>query len=298
MSIKIAVVGNCQARPIAQLLQQMNPNIEVTTTAIVHLLKTEEEPQYAPFLEQSDMIIAQLVADNYPCEFVRSQNLRQKYGNKVDSIVNLYFSGYNPELRYVKLPGSGLLDGPLGAYHIQTVLDSWLEGAPTETAASRVESIEYNQKKYDGLSEKSLNDLRQREKNASVPIVDHIEANMSERKLFFTFNHPSALLMQTMIQRLLAQRGISIDSSAPPSVSKLLNEPLNVFTLPVNCYIAEQMQLKFDNPPIYKGRDVTLENNRVVPGGPKTFDLFSITQMFYQIYDANKDALHSVYSVS
>lgn len=56
--IKLVFVGNCQARPIAALLEAMNDQINVTKVAIVHLLKTEQEHEYKAEFEAADYIIA------------------------------------------------------------------------------------------------------------------------------------------------------------------------------------------------------------------------------------------------
>lgn len=103
-TIHVAVLGNCQARPIATLLPLYNPAITVTCVDVVHLLRDEDAPQYAQALRQADVILAQHVADTYPCSFVRNSELVRQYGHKVIFWINLYFRGYNPEL-FIPAPG-------------------------------------------------------------------------------------------------------------------------------------------------------------------------------------------------
>ena len=122
--MKIAVIANCQARPIATLLPEIAPNVEISSVGIVHLLKDQNESEYEPALHEADYIIAQQVAANYPCQFVTSSRLREKYGSKVIPIVNLYYAGYNPEIMYMRLQG-GTLGGPFGDYHLKQILLAW-----------------------------------------------------------------------------------------------------------------------------------------------------------------------------
>jgi len=144
--IKVVVVGNCQARPLAKLLESLNPRITVTTTAIVHLLKNEQWDEYRQAFEEADLIVSQLVFDTYPCEFVRTNYLKECYGEKVVSIVNLYFTGYTPDWFYIRIPGKGTLRGPMGDYHNRTIMKSWREGVSVHVAASRLRDPEYNQR--------------------------------------------------------------------------------------------------------------------------------------------------------
>ena len=41
--MKLVVIGNCQARPLADYIEKLVPTIQVTATPIVHLLKDSDE---------------------------------------------------------------------------------------------------------------------------------------------------------------------------------------------------------------------------------------------------------------
>ncbi|MBW7470472.1 WcbI family polysaccharide biosynthesis putative acetyltransferase [Marinobacter sp. F4218] len=206
--IKIVVVGNCQARPLAKILESLNPRIDVTTTAIVHLLKNENFEEYQPAFDEADLIVSQLVFDSYPCEFVRTSVLKERYGKKVLSIVNLYFTGYTPDWFYIRIPGKGPLKGPMGDYHNRTIFDAWQSGKSISEASSRILSEEYNQK-YVSEPSHSLDLLREREEIVDVKITDVIDKYQTKKRLFFTFNHPSMFLIRRYAKRILAAANIS-----------------------------------------------------------------------------------------
>lgn len=121
--LKLAVIANCQARPIAFLLENAFDNVKVVTTAIVHLLKDEQAEEYEQHFASADFIITQKIADNYPCQFIQTATLRKKYSHKIIEIPNLFYRGYNPELKYYRIPGQGTLTGPMGDYHNELILN-------------------------------------------------------------------------------------------------------------------------------------------------------------------------------
>ena len=62
---------------------------DIATVAIVHLLKDDNEHTHASAFAAADFILAQSVADTYPCRFVQTHTLRSRYGAKVLTWPNL-----------------------------------------------------------------------------------------------------------------------------------------------------------------------------------------------------------------
>ena len=91
--MRVAIVGNCQARPLAEILTAIF-DVEVSTSVIVHLVRPQDEPLHRPGLQSADVILAQRVAENYPTPFVRTEALHAEHGAKVQVWQNLYFAGY------------------------------------------------------------------------------------------------------------------------------------------------------------------------------------------------------------
>ncbi len=213
---KVVVVGNCQARPIATLLEKMSDEVEVTKVAIVHLLKSEQEDEYKPFFEEADYIIAQLVNDNYPCEFVRTDILKKLYGSKVKSIVNLYSSEQTTYLS--NLPKINInIEGPMGIYHFPFVYKCWKDGENVETAIN-VLSNQYSGQK-DLLFNAEYQELKEKEKNSDIKITDYIEEKKC--RLFHTFNHPKNALIIEYVGRILKILKFTTNDIPTPEVEFL-----------------------------------------------------------------------------
>lgn len=202
MSIKIVVVGNCQARPFSILLEKAFYKIEVTCVAIVHLLKNDHITEYKAFFDDSDFIVTQNIADNYPCEFVRTSILKNLYGEKLILIPNLFYRGYTPELRYVRLGSQGTLKGPLGDYQHETILQSYLMGLSTKKCIELMKSPDYWLRQYGNIHSESLSELIKREYFVDVKVTGELREMITQDRLFFTFNHPKVKLIYLMTEKL------------------------------------------------------------------------------------------------
>jgi acetyltransferase-like isoleucine patch superfamily enzyme len=197
--IKVVIVANCQVRPLALLIEMMNKDIDVTKVAVVHLLTSEQEDEYSSFFNEADIIIAQIVQPNYPCEFVRTEQLRKRYGKKVKTIVNIFYEGDTPYLKNLKKDQKAD-NQPFGDYHFPLVFDNWRSGKEISSAVSALEK--QNLSKNLQISKSSLLELKKREEDADVIISDYL-INNNKKRLFYTFNHPTNDLLIEYAARIL-----------------------------------------------------------------------------------------------
>ena len=287
--MKVAILANCQARPLATLLTEIQPDIEISSMGIVHLIKDEQEAEYSEALASADVIIAQQVATNYPCQFVTTNRLRETYGDKVMSIVNLYYAGYNPEIMYLRLQG-GTLGGPLGDYHLKSIVQSWGAGIDISDCINNCVSVEYNQALFAGIAEQSLLELKRREAETSISITDFIEQRQSLSKLFHVMNHPVNELLIEYAKRIVTQLGFS-----KPEVD-LVKRPeyLGPFQLPSNAdsqthllgectEVTYYQGLKFEQP----------EDGPIKYSGQYRYQLPELVEAYYALYDRHSDRVHA-----
>jgi hypothetical protein len=275
---KIVVVGNCQARPIAKILEALNPKIEVTATAIVHLLKQRQFEEYKEYFQEADLIVSQLVNDAYPCKFVRTNFLKAHYGTKVISIVNLFYSGYTPDWFYIRIPGEGPLRGPMGDYHNRTIFESWQQGESEETAVQLLNDVSFNQR-YRFEVQRSLKELHEREKVVDVRISDVIHSKMKRQRLFYTFNHPAMNLIESYSRRVLQYADIK---RRPSLIFRKQPEMLDQFIPLVNPAI----NLPNGKYHQHRGVDYAYDpEKRIIIGRQKSYDSKTIVNHFYTIYN-------------
>jgi hypothetical protein len=283
VGVKIAVIGNCQARPIAELLGKQYLNVEIVSIAIVHLLSDDDEREYDIQLQAADYIVSQSVADNYPCQFVRTSKLKEKYGDKVLSIPNLFYQGYNPDLQYIRIPGKGTLKGPLGDYHSKIIFKSWCENESLLLLSEKIDSIEYWRAEFSGVHESSLEELRLRELGLDVEILPDIKSNLDNQRLFHTFNHPSLYLLNMLVDKIALAIGLS---SGQRKITQS-NEPLNQLVAPISGFVMKQLDIKFSNVENrYKGLAAQLDGTF---SGEGYYDSSEIQKVFYDLYSLNSD---------
>jgi hypothetical protein len=289
----IAMIGNCQARPLAEMMKAVY-DVTIETIAIVHLLRGDQEREYAGAFEKADVVLAQSVSDSYPCEFVRRNALVDRYGEKVFVWTNLYFSGYNPELMYVRPRAGAHVVGPLGDYHLAPIVSGYQEGLSVEQSAKRLGDSDWSRLQYEGAAERSLLELRLRESQAGAPVADLVETHWTSRRLFYTFNHPSAFLLLEYAHRIGSRLGLTVKRKAGWSP---FNEPLGKFVVPINRFVLEAYQVSVDDSPAFRGIGVDFDNE----GKPnpqlrqtRHYSADELTECFYRVYDSVRDVISTV----
>lgn len=291
--MKAVIVGNCQARPMGDILSAIF-GLEILSTVIVHLARPQDEARHAEAMQGADVILAQHVSDNYPVPFVRADALRGQHGDKVALWQNMYFSGYNPELAYWKRkgPGKGRLGGPLGEYHLLSVISAWRDGLGVAGAVARMQDVDWLGEHCAGAAEKSLIELKSREERGGSAVSDLIEEHWTRRRLFFTFNHPSAALMAQYALRIGRGLGLKPMRQIHPA---MLGEPLGTLALPVNPWVHQAHALQFGNFAAYRGAMVKS------PAAGAPFNLNStvyyspteLVEAYWRVYDAQPNDIRA-----
>jgi hypothetical protein len=126
------------------------------------------------------------------------------------------------------------------------------------------------------IAETSFSDLRSREQRLHVSISQHIEERWRERRLFFTFNHPSQYLLKETASALLKRVGLAPDGGAgedgrepldriipallPPVVEALhLSLPVNLSTK--GCRVTEGSVIRTTNEVVHYSLDTLIEQS-------------------------------------
>ncbi len=283
-TMKIAVIGNCQARPLAELLHELVPDLQVLKVSVVHLLTDADADEHMPAYHEADLIVAQLVASTYPCSFVRTDQLKSEFSGKLIVWPNLYYAGYNPELRYLRGDGRRPVKGPLGDYHLQPIVDAWRAGDSADVAASRLLDVAYSQSRYHDVPDRSIVELRGREERCDVALSAWITERRWIEQLFFTFNHPTRRTLTEAARRLI---GLAI-GEAPPNAgiaSDIRVEPLGQFRVPVNPWIRDVFKPTFAGSDSYVGVHLAWDGGAPRVTGKAEYQLPELVSEFYSAYE-------------
>lgn len=277
--MRVTILGNCQAQPLAAALTRADPGIDVVTGVAVHEAEPDPEDRLLSEFAGSDVVLAQRVSDSYPTAYLRTRHLRAALGDRLVVWPNVYYRGYNPEYRYLRRDGRHL-EGPLGDYHLSWVVDGWLAGRPVADVVADLRSVDANAVFAD-VPEESLADLRSREADVDVPISDHIEEWRWATRLCWTFNHPTQALLDELAARVLRRLGVKPVPSDPDT------ELLGRWRGPLNPWVREHARPRFADRSAFRGCAVDLSGPapRSVHRPLVRRGYADLVTAFYEVYD-------------
>ena len=213
--MKIYVIGNCQARPVAQILK-VGAGVETLGSAILHLARPEDEARDVAAMGEADLILAQRTHATFKPGHLATPAILAEHHAKTLVWPNLFYAGQQPFLRYVTSTKHGRVNGPLEAYHDLRILRRWAKAR----GRALIEAFDEADIERTG-HEASLNELRARESECAAGVSDLIEAHHRDRRLFLTFNHPTRWLMEQLCARLCAVAGLPFRALATPAPEPL-----------------------------------------------------------------------------
>lgn len=269
--MRILVLGNCQARPISSLLTTCGTDLEEIEPIILHLAHDRDRAAHEAALEAADLILAQATVPAFAVAHLASAEIQARYPSKTVIWPNIFYAGQQPWLQYVTHPTLGRVQGPLDAYHDLRLLSGWYRDRHGTVPVPLVDPA--------GVAFRSLATLKNREVACDVIASDLIAVHERNRRLFFTFNHPTQWLLVEVAMRIATLRGLPFDSARAAK-----HEPLSaviapsIDTLPVTAMRGPGVILG-------EGGTVTLERpNRFY----NSEDLKALT---YACYDHQSDLL-------
>lgn len=281
--MKVAIVGNCQARPVASFMQAMAPSLHTLPVTVIHLSNANQANAELEVLDQADIVFSQWVSDDYPATHLATSRLRERYQEKLVTWPNLFFTGNCPELTYIT-HAEGRINGPLDAYHNRFLFEVWSEGVSVENARARLGE------KYTECAEQilasvqtSLLTLEQRDSDCDIQMLDIIAANWKNTRLFFTFNHPSNTLLLPLVSRMLEFANIAVDIDLD---SAFVPEPLSLIVAPTHSELDNVLGLEYDSVESSKGVDMTIDGSVIKSGKSRLYSAKDTVRLFYEAYDA------------
>lgn len=280
--LTVSIIANCQARPLSQILQLLNPGIEIHEITITHLAKPEEAENKYQIYENSDFIFAQWVSNDYPIGFVRSQQLKSEFGPKVIVWPNAFFRGQCADLFYVTQPKIGRVVGPLGEYQNLIIFEAW------QQSRSIVETVQRLIQADDWLSrmsieaEKSLLELKMREAECDVGVFNEVYEKWRETRLFFTFNHPAKVLLETLARKLL--KFVACEGYENPSIQNS-REPLDRIIPALMPSVAAHLELELPTTTISKGCEVLFGDHVRIDKGIVFYEPESLVETTFRALD-------------
>lgn len=221
--MKLLVLGNCQARPLASILAHAEA-FQVLPPIILHLSKDTDLELHEKLFHEADLIVAQATSESFKPTHLQSSSIKERFGDRVTIWPNIFFLGQTPRLRYVTHRKQGRIFGPLDAYHDLEILSDWF-------AAKSDVDFNYPLLETEKIAARSLAELESKEAACDVAISDVIAESYRSHALFFTFNHPTQWLLELTARRILERNGFKLPQVPPPKDEPLGRiRPPNIFS--------------------------------------------------------------------
>ena len=264
--MQISIIGNCQAQPLSDLFVQRQ-DIESVNTFILHLSDDSSREKDLNIIRQSDFIISQKTHVDFIPQHLNSGWLKKNFGSKVIIWPNIFYAGQQPYIRYItsKL---GRLKGPLDDYHDLRILKEWLLRKHDIKESCLTLALDTEE-----VQNHSMNNLISRERGCDIFISDIIEHNQ-DKKLFFSFNHPTSFLLKCMYERIEDKLNLNHQDF---DFEK--DEPLSTFIMPSSW---NEMQSKFKEFRGFNLNESTKKESKYVD-----YDALGLREAFFSIYDKN-----------
>ncbi|GAA0745900.1 hypothetical protein LRH25_11355 [Ideonella azotifigens] len=280
----VIVIGNCQAAPLAHMLEQL-PDIATARSIAVHERGSkrfaEIDAELQPLLDRADTHVFTFPVKGEHGGY-STDELRQRTA-KVKTITNLFFDGLHPDVTYVGQM-SARLQSPLGDYHSKIILDAFCEGRSEAECRAMFNAAEYERRGYFQAYDRSAKELLARDKDVDVPFAKEFLGLVRQFPTLMTFNHPTSVVFQAYGVRLAKELGLTLPQFPAPYVKN----PLAGSVLwPVYKELAQAHGLKYGTPMVFRQADSR---------GGCFFGLPDLIKRSYALYTHLGDALKAAWS--
>jgi hypothetical protein len=281
-NLKLAVIANCQARPMAQLIRLLAPKADIIEITITHLTKPAEHEKCYEIYKKADYIFAQRVSDNYPVEFLRSDRLKHAFPHKVIVWPNIFFRGQCADLCYVSRPGGGRVVGPLGEYQHLVIFEAWKNSSTFAEAMNLLTGGGEWLTRLERGADSSFAELQTREMQCDVTISAEIGEHWRNERLFFTFNHPSKRLLAIVARRLL--QCIACKMQDTPAIDAYA-EPLDRIIPALLPVVADCLRLELPTGTRFKGCEVLFNEEVKIGNKVVYYELDELIETSFRALD-------------
>jgi GSCFA family/Polysaccharide biosynthesis enzyme WcbI len=243
-STKIALVGNCQARGIANLIEAMSMSVATksyeTLPAFLSGLK-DGTLDIQPFI-QADIVLAHPRNDWIQILETRIPH----FTSKVKYIPPISFSAYQPDCVYVENKKQHFAS-PIGAYHSSLAFYGWKNGLSIEQTLQLFSVDVYESIGFFQYWNSSLESLTKAWDFCGLPISDNVKRWSKQGCWMHTINHPKLFVLADVARAALSREKIT----ALPLVEAYLKDELAIHACwPVYPEIGNRLGI-FDLPQPY-----------------------------------------------
>ena len=194
---KLLVYANCQSEPVDIFMRDLCDKLETVPLEPIYKLTQNDALTVDAAFAAADIIVHQPIGANYGP--LSTAALKAAHPDKTYvSFPSIYFNGYFPNLMYLRLPEGGTLPSILASYHDRRIVEAFIAGKSADEA---VASLDESALDPVAAVERSIGNARKADEATEIKVASLIADDFHQRRLFYTFNHPSnSLLLDVAIQ--------------------------------------------------------------------------------------------------
>lgn len=257
---RCVIFGNCQANALARLLRHHGPFTRKFQIVLktVHEMSILDAGQLADEMQSVSLFIAQDVSANYLPPGTRALVEMMRPNAEALLFPVAWFNAYNPDMIYLHDEQGKKLRSPLTEYHSRIIVEAFNRDAPEREALSLLEAPTDPASAMLNV-DACLAELRRREANLDLTVADEIAQSFQEKRLFYTINHPTAVLQCSLANTILKRLGLA--SLRERNKKKRMHQ-LNEVQWPINIGTYQGLELNFERPAVFAfdGKVISAEN--------------------------------------
>ena len=220
---KILLLGNCQVRPLARLMQAMLGDAEAT--AIELLPETlrrldERDKGLSQLIHKSELIFVHLHGE-------AMRMLEKKYPKdfgKVRRVPRISYSGFHPDIDYVEDSKLKHIVGPMGAYQSSIAFLGWKNSLSIEETLQLFREDVYESLGYFEYGRASMELLLAEREFTDIRLENMVD-RWSERGCWMhSMNHPKLFALADLARTLLERENIE----TIPGVEEFVDDEMSL----------------------------------------------------------------------
>ena len=203
---KILLLGNCQVRPLSQLMQAMLGDAEITAVELLpDALKRlgDREAEISRRIAESDLIFFHLHGEGLDA-FRKS--FPQENG-KVRFMPRIAYSGFHPDIDYVEDSQGNRVFGPMGGYHSSIAFWGWKNALSVSATLDLFREEVYESLGYFEYVSASRELLVSEGEQTCVPLAKLMEKWSQRGCWMYSMNHPKLLCLADVARAVLEREG-------------------------------------------------------------------------------------------
>ena len=216
MKQKVLLNGSCASATFLPFLttnKEFNKRYEIENLKLVFMLTEDDLKEYFEKIKNCDILITQpIMGEVYKKMGTDTETVKSlmKDGARLIKMPMPYFRGYYPEQFYIHDENGAIVNdcGELPApYHNKIIFWGFINNKTSDEILNLL-MAKKNMKNISKIAQDSIKEMQSREIGLDFKISDFIEKNYKEKRLFWSINHPTNLMIRHMTKEILKLLGI------------------------------------------------------------------------------------------